>query len=133
MGVSGRAMLEALITGTDSPEMIAELARGALRRKRIQLITALEGVVGPSQRMLLASHLRNLDFLTKEIDRLSSEIEQQLSPSHELLERLDTIPGVGERVAQAILAEIGTDVSRFPTGSPGVVGARLSQQRRKCR
>jgi hypothetical protein len=55
--------------------------------------------LGPSQRILLASHLRNPDYLTEEIDRLSSEIEQQLSPSHELLQRLDTIPGVGERVA----------------------------------
>jgi transposase len=125
MGVSGRAMLEALITGTDSPEMIAELARGALRRKRTLLVTALEGVVGPSQRMLLASHLRNLDFLTEEIDRLSREIEEQLRPSHELVERLDTIPGVGERVAQAILAEIGTDVSRFPTGSHLASWARV--------
>ncbi len=125
MGVSGRAMLEALINGTDSPEMIAELARGALRRKRTQLANALDGVVGPSQRLLLASHLRNLDFLTEEIDRLSSEIEEQLSPSQELLERLDTIPGVGERVAQAILAEIGTDVSRFPTGSHLASWARV--------
>jgi len=125
MGVSGRAMLEALISGTDTPEMIAELGRGALRRKRGQLVTALEGVVGPSQRLLLASHLRNLDFLTEEIDRLSSEIEAQLTPSRELLERLDTIPGVGERVAQAILAEIGTDVSRFPTGSHLASWARV--------
>jgi transposase len=125
MGVSGRAMLEALITGTDTPEMIADLARGALRGKRSQLVTALEGVVGPSQRMLLASHVRNLDFLTEEIDRLSSEIEEELRPSHELLERLDTIPGVGERVAQAILAEIGTDVSRFPTGSHLASWARV--------
>src|SRR6266508_5681719 len=97
MGVSGRAMLEALITGNDSPEMIAELARGALRRKRNGLVTALEGVVGPTQRLLLASHLRILAFLTDEIDRLSTEIEQQLRPSQELLERLDTIPGVGTR------------------------------------
>ena len=125
MGVSGRAMLEALINGTDSPEMIAELARGALRRKRTQLANALDGVVGLSQRLLLASHLRNLDFLTEEIDRLSSEIEEQLSPSQELLERLDTIPGVGERVAQASLAEIGTDVSRFPTGSHLASWARV--------
>jgi transposase len=125
MGVSGRAMLEALITGTESPEMIAELARGALRRKRGQLVDALEGLVGPNQRLLLASHLRNLDFLTAEIDRLSLEIEEQLRPSQELLKRLDTIPGVGQRVAQAILAEIGTDVSRFPTGSHLASWARL--------
>lgn len=118
-------MLEALIAGTESPEMIAELARGALRRKRVQLVTALEGVVGPSQRMLLASHLRNLDFMTAEIDRLSTEIADRLRPYHELVERLDTIPGVGEGVAQASLAEIGTDVSRFPTGSHLASRARV--------
>lgn len=125
MGVSGRAILEALITGTDSPEMIAELAHGPLRRKRNDLIAALEGVVGPNQRLLLASHLRNLEFLTQEIDRLSVEIEEQLRPSQGLLERLDTIPGVGPRVAQAMLAEIGTDVNRFPTASHLASWARV--------
>lgn len=125
MGVSGRAMLEALITGTDPPAVMAELAHGPLRRKRTQLVTALEGLVGPNQRRLLTSHLRNLEFLTQEIDRLSAEIEEQLRSSPDLLERLDTIPGVGRRVAQAILAEIGTDVSRFPTGSHLASWARV--------
>src|SRR5712691_3233129 len=125
MGVSGRAMVEALITGTAGPEAIAELARGPLRRKHNDLVAALEGLVGPTQRLLLASHLRNLEFLTQEMERLSAEIEEQLRPSQELLERLDTIPGVGPRVAQAILAEIGTDVSRFPTGSHLASWARV--------
>jgi transposase len=125
MGVSGRAMVEALITGTASAETIADLARGPLRRKRNDLVLALEGLVGPNQRLLLASHLRNLEFLTQEIERLTAEIEEQLRPSQELLERLDTIPGVGPRVAQAMLAEIGTDVSRFPTGSHLASWARV--------
>ncbi len=125
MGVSGRAMLEALITGTDSAETIADLARGPLRRKRNDLIAALEGLVGPNQRLLLASHLRNLEFLTHEIERLTTEIEEQRRPSQELIERLDTIPGVGPRVAQAMLAEIGNDVSRFPTGSHLASWARV--------
>jgi transposase len=125
MGVSGRAMVEALITGADSAETIADLARGPLRRKHNDLVAALEGLVGPNQRLLLASHLRNLEFLTQEIERLTAEIEAQLRPSQELLERLDTIPGVGPRVAQAILAEIGTDVSRFPTGSHLASWARV--------
>src|SRR5260370_12547416 len=118
-------MVEALIPGTASPEDIAELAHGPLRRKRNDLIAALEGVVGPTQRLLLASHLRNLEFLTQEMERLNAEIEQQLRPSQELLERLDTIPGIGPRVAQAILAEIGTYVSRFPTGSHLASWARV--------
>jgi transposase len=126
MGVSGRAMVEALITGTATPEAIAELAHGPLRRKRNELVAALEGLVGPNQRLLLASHLRNLEFLTQEIERLNAEIEEQLRPSQNLIERLDTIPGVGPRVAQAMLAEISNDVSRFPTGS------RLASWARVC-
>jgi transposase len=125
MGVSGRAMVEALITGNDSPEAIADLAHGPLRRQHNDLVAALEGVVGPNQRLLLASHLRNLEFLTQEIDCLSAEIEEQLRPSQDLIERLDTIPGVGPRVAQAMLAEIGTDVGRFPTGSHLASWARV--------
>ncbi len=124
-GVSGRAMLEALISTTDSPDTIADLARGRLRMKRPELVAALEGLVGPNQRLLLASHLRNLDFLAEEIERLNAEIEEQLRPFQELVERLDTIPGVGPRVAQAMLAEIGTDVSRFPTGSHLASWARV--------
>ena len=124
-GVSGRAMLEALISTTDSPDTIADLARGRLRMKRPELVAALEGLVGPNQRLLLASHLRNLDFLAGEIERLNAEIEEQLRPFQELVERLDTIPGVGPRVAQAMLAEIGTDVSRFPTGSHLASWARV--------
>jgi transposase len=124
-GVSGRAMLEALISSTDSLDTIADLARGRLRMKRPKLVAALEGLVGPNQRLLLASHLRNLDFLAEEIERLNAEIEEQLRPFQELVERLDTIPGVGPRVAQAMLAEIGTDVSRFPTGSHLASWARV--------
>jgi len=81
--------------------------------------------VGPNQRLLLASHIRKLDFLAEEIERLNVEIEQQLDSSQDLLDRLDTIPGVGPRVAQAMLAEVGTDVSRFPTGSHVASWARL--------
>jgi transposase len=124
-GVSGRAMLDALIDGSDSPDVIADLARGRLRRKRPELVAALEGVVGPNQRLLLASHIRNLDFLAEEIEGLNAEIEQQLRPSQDLVDRLDTIPGVGPRVAQAMLVEIGTDVSRFPTGSHLASWARV--------
>ncbi len=104
---------------------MADLARGRLQRKRPELVAALEGVVGSNQRLLLASHIRNLDFLAEEIARLNVEIEQQLRPSQDLLERLDTIPGVGPRVAQAMLVEVGTDVSRFPTGSHVASWARL--------
>src|SRR5919198_984497 len=87
MGVSGRAMLEALIAGTDTAETIAELARGRLRRKQSDLVAALEGLIGLNQRLILASHVRNLEFLTQEIERLDAEIEEQLRPSQDLIER----------------------------------------------
>jgi transposase len=115
VGVSGRAMLDALVAGIADAEALAALARGRLRPKRAALSEALEGGVGPAQRVLLASHLRHLDFLDTEIRRLSDEIAERLHPFEAALERLDTIPGVGRRAAERILAEIGADVSSFPT------------------
>jgi transposase len=115
VGVSGRAMLDALVAGTEDAEALAALARGRLRAKRAALSEALEGSVGPTQRVLLDSHLRHLDFLDGEIARLSEEIAERFRPFEAALERLDTIPGIGRRAAERILAEIGADVSDFPT------------------
>ena len=115
VGVSGRAMLDALVAGTEDAEALAALARGRLRTKQAALSEALEGSVGPAQRVLLDSHLRHLDFLDAEINRLSAEIAERVRPFEPVLERLDTIPGIGRRAAERILAEIGADVSDFPT------------------
>jgi len=115
VGVSGRAMLDALVAGTADAEALAALARGRLQAKRAALREALEGEVGLAQRVLLDSHLRHLDFLDTEIRRLSEEIAERLRPFDDALDRLDTIPGVGRRAAERILAEIGADISRFPT------------------
>jgi transposase len=115
VGKSGRAMLEALVRGTDDPKALAALARGRLRGKRDALEEALQGLVGAHQRLLLDSHLRHLDFLGGEIDRLSQEVEERLRPFEGLLQRWDTITGVGRRVAEEVLAETGDDMSRFPT------------------
>ncbi len=115
VGVSGRAMLDALVAGTEGAEALAALARGRLRAKRAALSEALDGDVGPAQRALLDSHLRHLDFLDTEIRRLSDEIAERLHPFEAALERLDTIPGVGRRAAERILVEIGADVRGFPT------------------
>jgi transposase len=115
VGASGRAMLEALVGGIDDPKALAGLAKGKLREKLPALEAGLEGLMGPHQRLLLASHLRHLHFLDQEIDQLDTEVAERLSPCHEDLERLDEIPGVGRRGAEAILAEVGTDMSRFPT------------------
>jgi transposase len=114
-GVSGRAMLDALVAGTTDPEALAALARGRLRAKRAALSEALAGEVSSAQRVLLASQLRQLDFLDAEIGRLSDEIAERFRPVEAALDRLDAIPGVGRRAAERIVAEIGTDMSRFPT------------------
>jgi len=115
MGKSGRAMIEALIAGSSDPKQMAALARGKLQDKQADLERALRGVVGPHQRMVLATQLRHIGFLDEEIERLSQEIAERQRPFEEARGRLETIPGIGRRTAEVILAEIGPDMSRFPT------------------
>lgn len=115
VGKSGRAMLDELVKGSEDPKVLAALARGRLKNKETVLEAALQGLVGPHQRLLLASHLRHLDFLDGEIEGLNQEVEERLRPFEELLQRWDTITGVGRRVAEEVIAEIGADMSRFPT------------------
>ena len=115
LGKSGRQILEALTLGaTDAPEL-AQLARGRLRDKIPQLERALAGRFGPHQRFLLAEHLALLDALEASLERVSTEIAERARPFDEAIERLQTIPGVGRRVAEVIVTEVGVDVSRFPT------------------
>jgi len=115
VGVSGRAMLEAMVRGTDDPETLAAMAKGSLRDKQADLIEALRGLVGPHQRTLLGSLLSHLDFLDKEISRLDSEVAQRMGPFDESIDRLDGIHGMGRRSIEEIMAEIVTDMSRFPS------------------
>jgi transposase len=114
-GVSARQMLEALVAGETDPGQLAELAKGKLRQKLPELEQALAGRVAPHHRFLVAFHLATMDALDAGIDQLSAEIERQLEPAGAAPALLQTIPGVGVRVAQVILAEIGTDLSRFPS------------------
>jgi transposase len=115
MGVSGRAMLEALVAGTMEPTELASLATARLEATPEQLIAALEGGMGAHQRMLLGLQLQHVTQLDETIDRVSAEIEERLRPFEDQLARLDTIPGVSRRGAQEIVAAIGVDMSRFPT------------------
>jgi transposase len=115
LGVSGRLMLDALVSGTTDPEVLAELARGKLRRKLPALREALEGRFDSLHALLVGSILAHLDFLDEQIERLSDAIEQQLGPFAPAVELLRTIPGVERRTAEVIVAEIGTDMSVFPT------------------
>jgi transposase len=110
-------MVEALISGVSDPTQLADLARGKLKTKHDELVRALRGVVGPHHRLILAAQLRHIHCLDTEIEQLSQEIAVRQQQHQEALERLQSIPGVGRRTAEVILAKIGTDLSRFPTPS----------------
>ncbi len=117
MGVSGRAMLNAIIAGETNPVVMAELAKGRLCSKRDQLIQALEGRVRPHQRFILAELLCQLDSLEETIARFDEQIEVYCRPFETAVELLDTIPGVGRQTAEMLVSEIGVDMSRFPNAA----------------
>jgi transposase len=145
MGVSAKAMLTELAAGATDAQALAELARGRMRNKKQALEKALTGTVGEHQRFILAQQLSHIDFLDEQVEALSEQISQHLQqmsapppgagdtsdeggaaekPESEgeeplswsaAVELLDTIPGVDQRTAEVILAEIGLDMSQFPT------------------
>lgn len=115
VGVSGRAILDGLVRGEADPRTLADLAQGRLHTERAALEEALYGVVGPHQRLLLESELRQVDFLDAEIGRLDEEVQRRTAPFEEELTRLDTIPGVGRRTVETLAAEVGIDMTRFGT------------------
>jgi transposase len=115
MGVSGRAMLEALVSGGTDPQALSELAKGRLRKKLPELKKALEGRLRPHHRFMIAEILSHLDYLDEAIERISEEVSRCTVPFSTKLEVLDLIPGIDQRVAEGVLSEIGVDMSRFPT------------------
>jgi transposase len=117
LGVSGRAMLDALCQGTTDPELLAELARGKLRKKLPALKEALEGRFDELHALLIGAILAHLDFLDEQIERLTEAIERQLRPFQPAVELLRTLDGIETRTAQNILAEIGVDMSVFPSAA----------------
>ena len=115
LGKSGRAMLDALLAGETDPEVLADLAYGQLRKKHTALAHALTGRVLPYHRILLAQALAHLDFLDGQIAQLSAVIADHLVPFPDAVALVQTVPGVSGTAAAAILAEIGTDMRRFPS------------------
>ena len=114
MGVSGRAMLAALLAGHTDPHALAELAKGRLRAKRDQLAQALDGRVKPHHRFVLTELLCQIDSLDETIARFDTQIQAISGPFEAAIGLLDTIPGIARPTAEMIVAEIGTDMSRFP-------------------
>jgi len=120
LGVSGKLMLRALAAGETDAEKMSHLARRALKRKQPQLQQALEGRVTPAQRWILGQLLDQYDQVEAALQSVAERIRQEVDSSAdpfvpEAIKLLDTIPGVGETVAQIIVAEIGVDMDRFPT------------------
>ncbi len=113
LGVSGRAMLDAMVRGSSDPGTLSDLAKGRLRSKIPALREALQGRFTPHHALLVGEILSKLDYMEQAIGRLSDEIDRVIAPFAPQVEFLSTIPGVDKRTAETLLAEIGTDMSRF--------------------
>jgi transposase len=115
MGVSGRAMMHALIDGQADPDALSQLAKGKLRVKLPELRKALTGRFEEHHAFLLERMLAHIEELEADIQAVSEKIEEQIAPFEPAVELLSTIPGVQRRAAEVIIAETGADMSRFPT------------------
>lgn len=115
VGKSGRAMLEAILRGETDPEALAALAHPRLRASRHELVEALRGRVTQHHRVMLRLHLDQLDATDRAIATIEGHVEAALGPFREARDLLVTVPGISTAVATAIVAEIGTDMTRFPT------------------
>jgi transposase len=115
LGVSGRAMIRALIDGQDDPDRLADLAKRSLRGKIPELKLALHGRITEHHRFLLRALMDQIESLEGLIARFDAQIEQRMAPFIEATQRLRGIPGVGLQAAEVIVAELGTDMTVFPT------------------
>jgi transposase len=115
IGTSGRAMIEALIAGETNPAKLAALADRRIKAPPATLAEALRGRVTKHHRFLLRLHLEQIDALDRAIAEIDTEVEANLDPFRPLIPVLTSIPGIGELAARVLLAEIGIDMSRFPT------------------
>jgi len=115
LGVSGRAMLNALVAGQENPAALAQLSRGRMRKKKEELEEALCGRMRAHHRIMLREMLRQIDSLDESIARLEQAILEYCAPFEEAIALADTIPGIARPTAEALISEVGADMSRFPT------------------
>jgi transposase len=160
LGLSARAMLEAIIGGEQDATQLADLAKGRLRSKQADLVRAVEGTVRDRHRFMLAQHLAQIDFLEEQIAAFDTEIVERMTPAvatpglrpdtsaapvstsatavqdspenalapvswQEAVALWDEIPSIGSRIAEQLVAEIGTDMSRFPSAAHLASWAKL--------
>jgi transposase len=125
LGVSGRAILEALIAGETDPERLADLAHPRLQVKRERLVEALHGRLTLQQRRLLSMHLKLIETIEASIAQLDGDIEKAVDPFREIVDRLKGVPGLSDINVPAVLGEIGVDMTRFKTHGHLVSWARL--------
>ena len=116
-GVTGRAMLSALVAGETDPEKLAELRDGRLKTPRTELVKALRGKMTDHHRFLIGMHLEQIDGADRSVALLDSQIQELTRPLVEVVERLAAMPGMSTTSARVVLAEIGSDMSRFPSAA----------------
>ena len=125
LGVSGRAILRALIAGETDPVRLAELTRGPIKASRAALAAALQGHVTADHRFLLQLHLTQIQALEATVGEVEARLGEELVPYRVALDHLVTMPGISETAARVIVAEIGFDMDRFPTAGHLVSWAGL--------
>jgi transposase len=125
-GVSGRAMLAALLAGERDPKVLAQLARTRLRAKLGPLAEAFTGFFTDQHAFLLAKMLGRVDALDADLDELDAKLAELIAPFAVAVERLDEIPGIGQLAAQLLVAELGVDMTRFPTAGHLVSWAKFA-------
>lgn len=117
LGSSGRAILTALIAGQTDPEQLADLAQGTARKKRTELVAALQGRIKPHHRRLLKVHLELIAALEQALREIDADVGKTLAPIYSSARLLMTLPGVSDLTAQVMVAEIGVDMARFPNAA----------------
>ncbi|MFL5879017.1 MAG: IS110 family transposase, partial [Actinomycetota bacterium] len=125
-GVSGRAMLAALVAGERDPKVLAQLARTRLRAKLGPLVEAFTGFFTDQHAFLLAKMLARVDGLDADLADLDAKLAELIAPFAGAVDRLDEIPGIGQTAARLLLAELGTDMTRFPTAGHLVSWAKFA-------
>ena len=125
LGLSGRTILKAIVAGERDPERLADLTSGRLKATRTQLVEALHGRITDHHRFLIGLHLTQVEALEAAVDQLERHLGDALGPFRSAVTLLTTMPGVGETAARVLVAEIGVDMTRFPTAGHLVSWAGL--------